>query len=84
MLLFMSQNLNSIMLQGMGHNSIKYLSTLIQAMQLGFADSQWYCADPAMVPVPVEELLSDSYAAKRRLLINPNRLENSGIAYQSY
>ena len=58
----------------MGHNSPEYLSTLIQAMQLSFADSQWYCADPTKVYIPVDELLSDSYAAKRRSLINPSRL----------
>lgn len=65
--------LKDIDVKDMGHNSPEYLSTVIQAMQLSFADSWWYCADPTKAQVPVDELLSDSYAGKRRSLINPSR-----------
>ena len=51
----------------------KYLHTLIEATKLAFADRNRYIADPAFAKVPVEELLSKEYAAKRRSLINPNK-----------
>lgn len=58
---------------GMEHNSAEYLHTLIEAMQLSFADTQWHCADPAKVAVPTQELLDKTYAAQRRALIKPDR-----------
>lgn len=58
---------------GVEHNSAEYLHLLIEAMQLSFADTSWYCADPDKVAVPVESLLSDEYAAERRKLLNSSR-----------
>ena len=58
---------------GIDHNSAEYLHVLIEALQLSFADSQWYCADPSKVEVPVEGMLSKEYAAKRRGLIDPSK-----------
>ena len=49
-----------------------YYHTLIEATKLAFADRNRYIADPAFAKVPVAELLSKEYAAKRRGLINPN------------
>jgi gamma-glutamyltranspeptidase/glutathione hydrolase len=42
-------------------------------MRLAFADTRWYVADPDVVNVPVEELISKRYAATRRRLLDPDR-----------
>lgn len=55
------------------HNSAEYLHILIEAMQLSFADSWWYCADPAKVDVPVSKLLSKEYAVTRRQLMSKKK-----------
>ncbi|XP_038063449.1 glutathione hydrolase-like YwrD proenzyme [Patiria miniata] len=65
--------LEGLDLKAMGHNSVKYLHCLIEAIKLSFADSLWYCADSDKVDVPVNKLLSKDYAAKRRTLIDPVR-----------
>ena len=57
----------------MPHNSGEYLHTLIEALQLSFADTQWYCADPGHTAVPTDSLLSKTYAAQRRALMKPKR-----------
>lgn len=45
----------------------------IEAMRLAFADTRWYVTDPAMVNVPIQELISKDYAASRRALIDLQR-----------
>src|ERR1051325_922180 len=55
----------------------RYYHTLIEATKLAFADRDRYIADPAFSKVPVAELLSKDYAAKRRALINPNKALDS-------
>lgn len=55
----------------------RYYHTLIEATKLAFADRNRYIADPAFSKVPVAELLSKDYAAKRRALINPNKALDS-------
>ena len=50
-----------------------YYHTLIEATKIAFADRNRYIADPAFAKLPVKELLSKDYAAKRRALIDPAR-----------
>lgn len=58
-------------LKGMKHNSPQYLHTLIEAAKLAFADRDKYYGDPHFSKIPEQELLSKSYAADRRKLIDP-------------
>ena len=58
----------------MGYNSARYIHTLYQAMNLAFADRDFYYGDPYFPPEePVAGLLSKPYAAERRKLISPER-----------
>lgn len=52
----------------------------VEAVKLAFADRHWYVGDPDRIDVPVEELLSDEYAARQRGRINPNRALSWPIA----
>jgi gamma-glutamyltranspeptidase/glutathione hydrolase len=47
----------------------------IEAMKLAFADGRRYITDPREMPVDVEALLSDGYAAERRQQIGANALD---------
>jgi gamma-glutamyltranspeptidase/glutathione hydrolase len=46
---------------------------LVEALRVAFADTRWYVADPRISKVPVAELLSKDYAARRRPLVDPRR-----------
>lgn len=59
-------------LKSMGHNSPQYLHTVIEAVKLAFADRDRYYGDPKFSKIPEEILLSKSYAAERRKLIDPD------------
>ncbi|MEX2526140.1 MAG: gamma-glutamyltransferase [Gemmatimonadota bacterium] len=53
-------------LQAMGYNSTRYLHTLYQAMNMAFADRDFYYSDPAFDPqTPIQGLLSEEYARQR-------------------
>jgi len=57
-------------LKGMGYNSAKYIHTLYQAMNLSFADRDFYYGDPYFAPQePIKGLLSKEYAKQRASLI---------------
>jgi gamma-glutamyltranspeptidase/glutathione hydrolase len=58
-------------LAGLGPLSPERLHLEIEAMRLAFADARWYVADPRFASLPIYPLLSQSYAAERRKLINP-------------
>ncbi len=57
-----------------GHNSVDYLHHLIEAIKLGSADRLAYAYSPG---VPIEGLLSKSYAASQRARIDPTRAGRS-------
>jgi gamma-glutamyltranspeptidase / glutathione hydrolase len=59
-------------LKAMGLNSPAYLHTVIEAMELAFADRDRYYGDPKFSKIPEQTLLSKEYAAERRKLIDPN------------
>ncbi len=61
-------------LKAMGYNSARYIHTLYQAMNLAFADRDFYYGDPYFPPVePIKGLLSKDYAAERRKLMREDR-----------
>lgn len=51
------------------HNSARYVHLLTEALKLAFADRHAYYGDPRFIDVPLQELLSESYAAQRRGLL---------------
>jgi gamma-glutamyltranspeptidase/glutathione hydrolase len=61
-------------LKAMGHNSAEYIHHVVEALKLAFADRDAYIGDPRFVKdVPIETLLSDQHAARRRALIRKDR-----------
>jgi gamma-glutamyltranspeptidase/glutathione hydrolase len=60
-------------LKSMGHNSASYLHHLIEAKKLAYADLARYVADPQHLDIDPKRLLSDSYIAARRTLLDANK-----------
>lgn len=61
-------------LRGMGFNSARYIHTIYQAMNLAFADRDFYYGDPYFPPEePVQGLLSKAYADARRKEMKTDR-----------
>jgi gamma-glutamyltranspeptidase/glutathione hydrolase len=54
----------------LGHNTADYIHILTEASKLAFADREEYYGDPCFTGVPIGRLLSRTYAAERRKLIN--------------
>ncbi|HAK07025.1 MAG TPA: gamma-glutamyltransferase [Spartobacteria bacterium] len=55
-----------------GRNSPETLHAMIEAKKIVWADRAKFYADPAFAKIPLASLLSKSYAAERRKLIDPN------------
>ena len=55
------------------HGSSDFYHYLIESMRVGFADSLWYITDPDKTDIPVDQLLSKSYARERFSQIDPNK-----------
>ncbi len=61
-------------LKAMGYNSARYIHTVYQAMNLAFADRDFYYGDmQSLPPVPVLGLLSKDYARDRAKLIDAKK-----------
>ena len=72
--------LENVDLKSMGYNSARYIHTLYQAMNLAYADRDFYYGDPAFPPVPpIRGLLSKDYARAAREA-HPRRPQRSGRA----
>ena len=56
-------------LKSMGFGSAEYLHLFVEAKKLAFEDRARYYADPDFAKIPLQGLLSKSYAARRRALI---------------
>ncbi|MBS0419400.1 MAG: gamma-glutamyltransferase family protein [Proteobacteria bacterium] len=60
-------------LKSMGYDSARYIHTVYQAMNLAFADRDFYYGDPAFPPAsPIQGLLSKDYARERAKLVKPD------------
>jgi gamma-glutamyltranspeptidase / glutathione hydrolase len=60
-------------LRAMGAGSPDAVHTIVEAVKLAYADRDRYYGDPDFVQVPMASLLSDTYAASRRALIDRGR-----------
>jgi gamma-glutamyltranspeptidase/glutathione hydrolase len=68
------QTLEGFDLRYMGHNSARYLHLVTESLKLAFADRNRYVGDPRFVaPIPMDEMLSDEWAERRRREIHPER-----------
>ena len=68
-------------LKRMGHNSAAYIHHLAEAMRSAYADRSLYLGDPDFTPVPVNQLLSKSYAKAISEQINPHKARRSIDVY---
>ena len=59
------QILNETDLSALEHNSTEYIHVVLEALKLAFADREAHYGDPRFVNVPMQELLSPAYAARR-------------------
>lgn len=65
-------------LKSMGYNSASYIHTVYQAMNLSFADRDFYYGDSYFAPEePVKGLLSKEYSRERSKLIKQDRNDTS-------
>jgi gamma-glutamyltranspeptidase/glutathione hydrolase len=62
--------LSGFELHSLEHNHAEYLHVLVEALKLVFADRERFYGDPDYVNIPLEGLLSPTYAARRRALID--------------
>jgi len=81
--------LETVDVRGMGHNTAPYIHALYQAMNLAFADRDFYYGDPYFPPAePIAGLLSRDYARDRAALIDwehndPGVLPGDPYPYQN-
>lgn len=64
-------------LKSLGWHNPDALHLMVEAMKIAYADRSEYLGDPDFVKVPVQQLISPAYAAKRRQEITINRAKPS-------
>jgi gamma-glutamyltranspeptidase/glutathione hydrolase len=69
----MLQILKAYDLKKMGAGSADAITAMLEAKRLAYEDLAKYYADPRFSKIPMKGLLSDTYAKKRRELINLSR-----------
>ena len=77
--LMMLNMLESMPLMAHGHNSADALHALIETKKLAYADLSRYVADPRLVAVPIDDMLSKAYAAERAKRIDPSRASDGYV-----
>jgi len=61
-------------IKSMGHNSAEFLHLFVEAKKLAYEDRARFYADPDVVKgLPIAELISKEYAARRGRLIDPDQ-----------
>jgi gamma-glutamyltranspeptidase/glutathione hydrolase len=66
--------LEGVDVKSMGYDSSRYIHTVYQAMNLAYADRDFYYGDPHVAPAePVKGLLSKEYAKERAKLLDAER-----------
>jgi len=60
-------------LSSLVYQSPDHLHLMIETKKVAFADRNRYVSDPDLVKIPLDELLSKEYAARRRSLIRQDR-----------
>ena len=71
-------------LAAMEFGSAAHLHHSVEAKKLAFADRLAYSGDPEFEEVPLEVLLSKTFAEKRREALHPNRANNAPTAGDIY
>lgn len=59
-----------------GFGSADAIHLMVETKKLAFADRLRYCGDPRFIDNPLDELLSKSYAERRRSGVDPGRANN--------
>ena len=60
-------------IKALGFGTAETIHLLAEVLKIAFADRAAATADPAFVRVPIDKIMSKSYAAERRKNIDPNR-----------
>jgi gamma-glutamyltranspeptidase/glutathione hydrolase len=66
-------------LKRMGRNSADFWHVLTEAKKVAFADRARYYADPDFAKIPVQQLLSKSYAKQRAALIRMDKAADTDL-----
>ena len=74
-----STSLENFDLRGMGFQSAASMHTQVEAKRLAYEDRARYYADPHFAKIPIDWLISKSYAAERAKLIRPDAILTRSI-----